>query len=192
MNPPRKEEWKWIQIFKDKTFRYDADYIWGSIRFLDFDTRGYPTFSYSQRADNIWWNNHEFVKNNPSFEGGVFERCIVSVKERPNDEKSDDPFPIIDVKQFIGPFLGVGRGLKAIFDSMREKSRFVKWGTEKKCKNFLRLLLLCVKRSEEQKTLPRLPIEILYMITTFMRIVETDMKTEIQYPCVKVSSERDK
>jgi len=186
MNLPRKEEWKWIRIFKDKTFRYDTDYIYGSIRFLDFDTRGYPTFSYRQSADNIWWNNHGFVQYYPSFAGWVFERSIIHIDRSEFDEETDDQFPVIHLCQFREPFLGVGKGLKAIFDLMREKSRFVRRGDEKECKSLLKLLLLCFKK---QKTLPHLPLEMLYIITTFMRIVETDMKTEIEYPRIRVGSE---
>lgn len=85
-----------------------------------------------------------------------------------------DPFPDIYFGEWGSHPLVVhlARCLDGCFNSMREKKEFVKKGTEQNYKEFLLNFILCIKY-----TRLKVPIEMIFLILTYMRIIDVELKS---------------
>ena len=168
----------WMNILQNKTFGFDADgHVSGKVNFIKFDRFGNPVYYYTQTSDKKAWSTTTYISYHNGKEKWVyydyvdFFDCFYQIKHR-------DPLDVINVREFPNPPGSVCRGLYSTFELIREKCQFIEYGTERNYRKFLKNILLCINRTI------RLPLEIVFMIMNFLRIVE--IENQDFYPLIQI------
>ena len=164
----------YLSCLLSKTFGFNAnDYITGYVTLFKIDKYGNPIFKYDQNAINIMWRDVTYIMYHTDKKKWVYYDSIDFFSMYYFD-KPDDPLDVIDVSEFPNPKGCVARGLFQTFEKIKNVCKFIQTGEEKKYKSFMRNLILCNKKC---KSVPNLPLEIFFLIMTFLRVAEIDGKT---------------
>jgi hypothetical protein len=159
----------WLSILKDKNFNYDGDYIWGNVKFLGFDQIGNPVYTYNQQAICMFLRHNYYIRFDTDMKKWILSSYIYNHFPIKNPSKPLDVIGINYIKDEL--YTVVSLGLESIVKMIKDVCQFVERGKEKKYTQFLNNLILCNRYS---KYLPSLPLELLFLITTFMRKAEVD------------------
>ncbi len=127
------------------------------VSFLMFDNTGSPVYRHTVLCGFV-----RYFQWVPSFDSWAETERILCFGGDEPPIPAPEPFPVV-VKTCWSD------DLERCFQRLELCTRFVKHGTEKNHRQFLRLILMCQVRS---RTLPSLPLEMIFFLMTFMRIVE--------------------
>lgn len=157
-----------MKMIKDRIFHFSfhEGTMWGYIKYLWDDLNGNPVYRYKQGAINIFWRKTEYIQYFPKEKNWYYSLHFFDKPE--GDEKAKDPFDVVNFD--IWPEKRnneLARITKHTFDKMRE---FYQYVDGKKHPKYMLILILCNKLSR----LPNLPLEMLFEIVSFLKVVELD------------------
>ncbi len=177
-----------LQSYQGKIWKWEERGFKGQVELLNFDENGNPVWKHTFQT-NKWGISSRyfhwytcFSNSSEKQVGHWLETTGTSLSLKGGvEQQPDSPFPKVKVncRGNSGIWKQVGIGLDRCFQKMEMMKNFVGRGSEKKETKFLFLLILCKRRwIKDTGFNGNIPLEIIYLITTFLRLVDTSLETE--------------
>lgn len=168
--------------FQGKCWKWEEGGFTGQVELLDYDSDGNPIWKHTfQGKFNLFTRYYYWYYRSGHWIESVGSDGLRLTLKGGVEQPMESPFPKIRLNCWgnSGVWKQVGIGLDRCFQKMEKMNLFVK-GNEKIDRKFIFLLLLCKGRWIKDTNFGgNIPLEIILIITTFMRRIDIILDDEV-------------